>query len=207
MVDARHALRKGEKFEVKVWYDGVPEPGPDGSGGFVPTDDGFTIAGQPHVASTWFPVNDHPSDAASYTFHVTVPKHLEVVANGDLVDKDRHGRVTTWTWKAVDPMASYLTTVDVGQFDLDFYRDGGIRYVDAIDPDLHEPLGVPTDGDQLAIAQKRTRRYKRLQHVIDVPAGGGTVAFTMARGTETTGTSSSSRRTRSARTTGRRWRT
>ena len=82
---------------------------------------------------------------------------------------------TTWTWKAVDPMASYLATVNVGEFDLDFYRDGGIRYADAIDPDLFEPLGVPTDGTQLAISQDADNAYKRLLHLIDVPAGGATV--------------------------------
>ena len=37
-----------------------------------------------HVAATWFPVNDHPSDKATYTFTVTVPRGLEVVANGEL---------------------------------------------------------------------------------------------------------------------------
>ena len=33
-------------------------------------------------------------------------------------------------------MASYLTTVDIGQFDMKTYRDHGIRYTDALDPDL-----------------------------------------------------------------------
>ena len=177
-------------------------------GGFVPTNDGFTIAGQPHVASTWFPVNDHPSDAASYTFHVTVPKHLEVVANGDLVDKDRHGRVTTWTWKAVDPMASYLTTIDVGQFDLDFYRDGGIRYVDAIDPDLLEPLGVPTTGDAAGDLAGRRRGVQAAPARDRRPGGRGDgVVHDLAQ--HRTGLGLRLRRGahRRSRTTGRRWRT
>ena len=61
VVEPRHSLRKGEKFKVKVWYDGVPEPVSDGfGGGFIPTSDGFTIAGQPHVAAYWFPVERPP---------------------------------------------------------------------------------------------------------------------------------------------------
>ena len=59
--------------------------------GFIHTDDGAIIAGQPEVAASWFPVNDHPIDKASYTFVVTAPAGLEVVANGRLVGRKRHG--------------------------------------------------------------------------------------------------------------------
>jgi len=45
------------------------------------------IIGEPHVASSWFPVNDHPSDKATYTIEVTVPKGLEAVSNGVLRNK------------------------------------------------------------------------------------------------------------------------
>ncbi len=178
----RHALRKHRHFTVKVVYDGVPRM-LEGAG-FIATDDGFDIAGQPHVAASWFPVNDHPTDKASYTFRVTVPKGREVVANGDLVGKhSRHGW-TTWTWRAKDPMASYLTTVDVGQFRMDHYRAGGIRYVDAIDPDLFHQI-APSTGTRFAVSQAADSSYKRLTHEIDVPAGGATVSFTMSRDTET----------------------
>ena len=34
----------------------------------------------------WYPVNDHPLDKAAYTFQITVPAGLEAVANGELVD-------------------------------------------------------------------------------------------------------------------------
>ena len=117
-IDPRKSLRRGERFSVRVVYSGVPQPVNEpalGQSGFFATDDGFIVAGQPHGAAGWFPVNDHPSDRAAYTFRVTVPRHLEVVANGHLVDRDRRGRWTTWTWNAPDPMASYLVTVDVGR--------------------------------------------------------------------------------------------
>ena len=51
-----------------------------GAGGRVPRPTtALIIAGEPDGAASWFPVNDHPLDKASYTFNVTVPKGLEVV--------------------------------------------------------------------------------------------------------------------------------
>ncbi len=80
-------------------------------------------------------------------------------------------------------MASYLTTVDVGQFRMDHYRAGGIRYVDAIDPDLFHQI-APSTGTRFAVSQAADSSYKRLTHEIDVPAGGATASFDMSRDTE-----------------------
>ena len=55
---------------------------------------------------------------------MTVPKGLEVVANGYLDDINRHRKSTTWIWVAPDPMASYLATATIGQFDLDYRKVG-----------------------------------------------------------------------------------
>jgi aminopeptidase N len=127
-----------------VHYDGVPITGeivlgPDFSipAGFIHTDDGALVAGQPEVAATWFPVNDHPIDKASYTFVVTAPAGLEVVANGRLVSRKRHGSHRTWIWNAPEPMASYLATVNIGHFQTRKYRTSdGLWMFDALDPDL-----------------------------------------------------------------------
>jgi len=146
VVTPRAGLPRGKPFSTVVRYDGVPVTqelilGPDLSieAGFMHTDDGAVIAGQPDVAATWYPVNDHPIDKASYTFVVTVPKGLEVVANGRLVSRVTHGDQATWVWDAREPMASYLTTATMGQFDLRRYRtDDGLLMYDAIDPDLFD---------------------------------------------------------------------
>ena len=183
----RRSLPKQQRFTVRVTYDGVPHPIGDpniGISGFLATDDGFDIAGQPHVAATWFPVNDHPTDKASYRFRVTVPNGPEVVANGDLVDKRSRNGWTSWTWRAEDPMASYLTTVDVGEFDFTTYRRNGVRYLDAIDPDLLGPLAEPSTGTKFAVSQAADSSYKRLARTIAVPAGGATVDFMITRDTE-----------------------
>ena len=88
-VTPAEGLPRGEPFLVVVRYHGIPEPIEDelGISGFIATDDGAVIAGEPHVAATWFPANDHPLDKAAYTFKITVPAGVEAVANGKLVPK------------------------------------------------------------------------------------------------------------------------
>ncbi|HET6938814.1 MAG TPA: M1 family aminopeptidase [Nocardioides sp.] len=181
-VTPRHPLRRQERFTVEVAYSGVPQS-LEGAG-FIATDDGFDILGEPHVAASWFPVNDHPTDKASYTFHVTVPTSRDVIANGHLVSRKGHGGWSTWTYDAPDPMASYLTTVDVGQWKLTDYRKNGLRFRDAVDPDLYDPVASPSTGTHFALSQIADLSYKRLMHPITVPPSGATVGFTMTRDTE-----------------------
>jgi aminopeptidase N len=153
MVTPRHGLKKGRRFTAVVRYDGVPitqelvlGPGFTIEAGFIHTDDGAIVAGQPEVAASWFPVNDHPLDKASYTFVVTAPADLEVVANGRLLGRERHGGKRTWLWHAAEPMASYLATIDIGQFDTRRYRtDDGLWMYDALDPDLFAEAVDPGD--------------------------------------------------------------
>ena len=153
MVTPRHGLPKGHRFTTVVRYDGVPitqqlvlGPGFTIEAGFIHTDDGAIVAGQPEVAASWFPVNDHPIDKASYTFVVTAPAGLQVVANGRLLGRTRHGARRTWVWNAPEPMASYLATVNIGQFDTHRYRtDDGLWMYDALDPDLFDEAVDPGD--------------------------------------------------------------
>ena len=60
--------------------------------GFIHTDDGAFMGDEPNATSTWIPLNDHPSDKATWTFRVTVPAGLEVIANGRLVQAVGRGR-------------------------------------------------------------------------------------------------------------------
>jgi len=138
-VTPKRPLNKGHRFKVEVDYDGVPVefilPGPDNiRTGFMATPDGANVIGQPEVAASWYPVNDHPLDKASYSFDVTVPDGYEVVANGFLRDRDHHRGWTTWEWEAREPMASYLATIDIGYWDVHRWRtDSGIPVYDAVD--------------------------------------------------------------------------
>jgi hypothetical protein len=186
-VTPRRGLRKRKRFTTVVVYDGVPQPVGDaeiGLSGFIATDDGTIVAGQPEVADTWYPVNDHPLDKASYTFHIKVPAGLVAMANGELKSSRTRRGSTTWVWVAREPMASYLTTATIGEFDLRAYRRDGIRYWDAIDPDLFTPIS-PRTGDQYALSQQADSSFKRLTRTISVPAGGSQLSFWVTRATET----------------------
>ncbi|MBW9209868.1 M1 family metallopeptidase [Mumia sp. zg.B21] len=175
-------LRKRTTFVTDIRYDGVPQTLEDGSG-FIHTDDGALVVGQPHVADTWYPVNDHPSDKASYSFKITAPKGLRAVANGVPRGQSTSRGWTTWLWEAREPMASYLTTATISDFRVKDYRYDGIRMIEAIDPKLYARVPART-GDQYAISQAASLSYKRLTRTVEVPAAGGQLSFWVDRSTE-----------------------
>ena len=136
----RNGLDRGD-FEVVARYAGEPTefaiPGFDIRTGFMDTPEGATVAGQPEVAAGWFPVNDHPLDKASYSFDVTVPDPYEVVANGFLRATEHRGHKTTWEWDATEPMASYLATIDIADWDVhEWTTDDGLPVYDAVDTNI-----------------------------------------------------------------------
>ena len=131
-VKARHARRgdelvvtpatgltSGNGFVAEIRYDGEPaalDNEATGEGGWLHTSDGAIALGQPESASTWFPVNDHPSDKASYDVEITVPKGLTAVGNGVPKGRTIRGDWVTWSWSESAPMASYLAMVVIGKF-------------------------------------------------------------------------------------------
>lgn len=130
-------LPAGAEFQVQTRYRGKPRADIRGLGyptGWIPTSDGAWVANQPLGTSTWFPSNNHPSDKASFTFRITVPKGREVVANGVMVGKRSQGKRTTYVWQQVEPMATYLVTAEVGQFKILRGRMAGIPESTAYDP-------------------------------------------------------------------------
>jgi aminopeptidase N len=131
-------LGTGSRFVVEVRYGGTPGPvtDPDGSiEGWVPTDDGAYVVGEPVGSMTWFPASNHPLDKASYTFRITVPRGLTAIANGRLVSQSDQGRSTTVVWDAPDPMAAYLATATIGRFSVTSTQlPGGLESYVAVDP-------------------------------------------------------------------------
>jgi 2-aminoadipate transaminase len=93
-------IRSGSTFRVAVDYRGVPEviTDPDQSiEGWIPTDDGAFVVGEPQGSPGWYPCNDNPRDKATFDFAVTVPEGLTAMANGVLVSSTTSGGRTTWS--------------------------------------------------------------------------------------------------------------
>jgi Peptidase family M1 domain/Peptidase M1 N-terminal domain len=187
-VTPKTGLANGATFTIVARYDGVPQTLEDfGKSGFIHTDDGAIVIGEPHVASSWFPANDHPRDKAAFTFQITVPAGIEAVSNGVLTGQQTNAGWTTWSWNAVEPMAPYLATMAIGQFDVSAYTTGGIHYWDAIDSVVNQDLAGPVvaaNGAQFLYSQVGEPAYKRLTQTIAVPAGGATLTFQADRDTE-----------------------
>ncbi|MFU8854897.1 M1 family metallopeptidase [Micromonospora sp. SL1-18] len=140
IVTPRPKLQAGQTFTVVVKYAGVPSviTDPDESiEGWVPTDDGAFVAGEPQGAPGWLPTNDHPTDKATYRFTATVPEGLTAVGNGQLLSQETKDGWTTFVWDSTEPMASYLATVTIGNFVVtESTTSSGIPVYVAVDPRL-----------------------------------------------------------------------
>jgi len=139
IVTPRTGIHSGSEFTVDVGYAGTPTvvTDPDFSiEGWVPTDDGAFVVGEPQGSPAWYPANDNPRDKATYDFSVSVPAGLTVMANGVLVSHVTSAGRTTWVWHEADPMAPYLSTATLGRFDLTISTAGGVPSYVAVDPQL-----------------------------------------------------------------------
>ncbi|HYN86946.1 MAG TPA: M1 family aminopeptidase, partial [Ardenticatenaceae bacterium] len=144
-VDPATSLASGSRFTTEIAYHGRPigqdaptvgtllgdifgaiiggtaeqKPDPEegeqyGSGWWRGRDEIF-IAGEPAGAESWFPVNGHPADKATYTLRLTVPQPYSVVSNGLLTETIATEAGTTTVWESRNPMASYLVTLHAGR--------------------------------------------------------------------------------------------
>ncbi|MFE2916549.1 M1 family metallopeptidase [Kitasatospora indigofera] len=154
-------VRRGAGLTVRVAYSADPRARLPHSG-WVPTADGFALAGQPDSAHTVFPCNDHPSDKARYTVRVTAPSRLLGVAGGTLTDTEEHGGRTTRSYVMRDPAAAELLQVAVGDYLVrERLLPGGPRLRDVVPRGRAAALGPALDltAAQLAWAEQRLGAY------------------------------------------------
>jgi aminopeptidase N len=132
-------IATGATVTTSVTYSGVPIEIDDafGPAGVFTTPTGAVVVGQPRVAASWFPSNDHPSDKATFSTRMTVPEGLQVIGNGRLASESTTAGLTTFDWEMDQPMATYLATATLGDYDVTSETGAdGITYYDAIDPTL-----------------------------------------------------------------------
>lgn len=116
------SLNIGETYAVEIAYSGEPNDrfiiGDAYSSGWnvIGDGDGIFVASEPTGSASWYPVNDHPSDKATYSYFITVPMPFVVAANGVLEETIDNGDTTTYHWEARDPLASYLSMIAVEDF-------------------------------------------------------------------------------------------
>jgi len=165
VITPRPKLKTGQSTTVVVTYGGTTTEPTDIEGalyGWVTTRDGAMVVSEPDGSATWFPVNDHPTDKATYSFEITVPEGLTAVANGVLAGSETAGGKTTWTWDAPDPMAAYLATATVGEFRLEQYTAAnGTPIIDAIDVTRtpSQVAALALTGDMLSFFEERYGPY------------------------------------------------
>ena len=154
-VQPRPKLKAGQHVQVVVEYGGTttqPLDIEEALYGWVTTRDGAMVVGEPEGSMTWYPVSDHQTDKASYSFAITVPEGKVAVANGvQSKPEETADGWTTWYWDAPDQQASYLTTASVGDFDLReaYESTSGVPIIDAVDADL-TPANLATTNASLA---------------------------------------------------------
>jgi aminopeptidase N len=129
----------GDSFVVEVRYKGRPKQvsNPDGSkDGWTETGDGAVALGEPQQTPSWVPVNDHPTDKATWAFRFTTPRGLRAISNGALVSETETDTKTVTEWAQPEPMASYLALAAIGKFRVDQSTVGGVPYLGAVDRKL-----------------------------------------------------------------------
>lgn len=139
IIEPEAPLPDGQPFTVFVRYKGKPKPvlNPDGSkDGWTKTGDGAVALGEPQQTPSWVPVNDHPTDKATWEVHFNVPRKLSGISNGELISDERTSRRHRMEWSETDPMASYLALAAIGEFRIDEGTVDGIPYIGAVDRNL-----------------------------------------------------------------------
>jgi aminopeptidase N len=144
VVTPAHGIDIGSAMTVHVMYGGVPKKYSDpklGDEGFLTYFPQEAVAqGEPQVAATWYAVNDHPRDKATYDITVTAPSALAALSNGVLAGKKVSGATTTWHWVENKPMASYLAMVAIGKYRVTMSTHNGLPVVNAVDASLPQTI-------------------------------------------------------------------
>ena len=156
VVECPQPLKTGQIFSVAVTYSGKPVGLTSADGypeGWQWVDDTIFTLDEPEGAATWFPLNDHPSDKATYEFNLTVPAQYTATANGLLVEVKEQGGEKTFVWRMDQPMANYLAAVAVGEFVLQ---------------ETASPAGVPIRNYfDVAVAEQGREAFARTGEVLD----------------------------------------
>ncbi|WP_111765382.1 M1 family metallopeptidase [Nakamurella deserti] len=118
-------LAPGAQTVVEVTYGGRPGPITSGTSGladggwFALDSGGAVVIGEPFSASAWYPVNETPTDRATFAVTAQVPDGWKVISNGlpvtDGLPEATDGHAV-FGWAEPSEMASYLSTIYIDTF-------------------------------------------------------------------------------------------
>lgn len=135
-------IAEGTIFVVTVNYTGRPGVYNDGDGtteGWFRSDDGSFVTTEPVGSAAWMPLNNHPSVKPTIDVYDTINPGKTAISAGELIstqtnppDANFPGGSITWHWRSLEPVASYLLTNNIGDFDLTRQTVDGINYYWAV---------------------------------------------------------------------------
>ncbi|WP_026424162.1 M1 family metallopeptidase [Actinokineospora inagensis] len=145
IVTPAKSLAKGQSITVVVAYSDRPSTVQiDGENGWTKLPDGALGVNEPQSAAWWYPSNDHPTDKATFDVSVEVPDGVAALSNGTLLrtSKTRAGW-TRWSWRSTKPQATYLTSLEVGKFEVNQQvSPDGKPFVTAYSANLGDTYGA-----------------------------------------------------------------
>lgn len=126
LVDLNSRLQKGDTFELKISYSGIPVIAKKApwDGGIVRKTDinqkpWIAVACQGAGASTWFPCKDIADDEPELgaDLHYTTEKSLTAIGNGKLISHTAIGNdQQQWHWRVSQPINLYDITFYIGDY-------------------------------------------------------------------------------------------
>lgn len=137
---ATGALTPRREVTLVVEYSGKPQSvkasttrgdNAEGLGWIRRSDGSVTTFSEPYGTSTWAPVNETPSDKAVFSTTVTTPAKQVGVVNGTPCSGQPTASATgttTTSWRAREPMAPYLLSLNIGDYHPhEIPLDGGLK--------------------------------------------------------------------------------
>jgi aminopeptidase N len=110
----------------------------DGIDQWQPSPTGAVMVGEPHIATWWFPSNDHPSDKATFDISMAVPGGMEFISGGRFLSAQPLANGwTRWNWRSTIRQTTYLAAGVVGDYDVFFQTaPNGQQFITAYEKGL-----------------------------------------------------------------------
>ncbi|MCH8223792.1 MAG: M1 family metallopeptidase [Chloroflexi bacterium] len=117
-IEPANVIPDGSEFTVRIIYGGTPEllllPDFPIAMGWTPFGESVMVHG---FGLAWFPINQTPSDKATYTMRITVPQSLTATATGELTAAIRSGDTSTYVWEVTVPVGGVAFAVSNSELD------------------------------------------------------------------------------------------